>query len=69
MTQELEKLRTQAIADAAEVERLQGGFEDIKSHCELSLFIEEDYDGFNQAHNRALRGVLKELNRITGVEG
>ena len=67
--QELEKLRTQAVADAAEIARLQSGFDDIKSHCELSLFIEENYDVFNQAHNQALRGVLKEINRITGVEG
>ena len=66
--QELEKLRTQAIAYAAEIARLQIGFDDIKSHCELSLFIEENYDGFNQAHNQALRGVLKEINRITGAD-
>ena len=68
MNNQNERLRAQAIADAVEIARLRGGFEDIKSHCELSLFIEENYDGFNKAHNQALRGVLKEINRITGVE-
>ena len=66
--QELEKLRTQAIADAAEIARLQSGFDKLKTSCEdaINLAIECEYDiGWCAGHRR----ILSRINRMTGVEG
>ena len=66
--QELEKLRTHAIAGAAEIARLQSGFDELKTSCEdaINLDIECEYDiGWRDGHRR----LLNRINRITGVEG
>ena len=64
--QELEKLRTQAIAGAAEIARLQSGFDELKQKVVANM---PDQDGeFHDGFYCALHHVVEEINRITGVE-
>lgn len=62
---ETERLRIKLQAAEAEILRLQSGYDDLKQHCELNMFVEEHYDKFNEYHNAALKGVIKEINKIT----
>lgn len=66
MTQEIEKLKAELLADAVEIDRLKAGYEDLKTFIRNDMFVNESYNEFNKIHNEALRGVLKEINRITG---
>lgn len=68
MSNELERLRTTNLSQESEIARLTQGYEDLKYHCEMSMFIDEDYDKYNKYHNDALRLVISEINKITGNE-
>ena len=63
--QELEKLRAQAIADAAEIARLQSGFDELKEWCNNGITC----DMISIDYSQALIDMLRNINRITGVEG
>ena len=65
--QELEKLRTQAIADAAEIARLQSGFDELRKSADKMIVLDVHTD-FDIGWRAANRRMLHELNRITGVE-
>ena len=65
--QELEKLRTQAIADAAEIARLQSGFEELKQWAEETISIDST-DSFDMGMDVVCNSLIRIINRITGVE-
>ena len=67
--QELEKLRTQAVADAAEVARLQEAFSMLIAMGEESLADGWDADLFDKGWNQATKTFIQNIYRITGVEG
>ncbi len=63
MSSQNERLRTQAIADAEEIARLQSGFDELRKFLESKIennlqYGAEEYSQYKKA--------LKELNRITG---
>ena len=65
--QELEKLRTQAIADAAEIARLQSGFDELKRWVEREKY--DPIESFQIRYIIIADDLIQEINRITGVEG
>ena len=65
--QELEKLRTQAVADASEIARLQSGFDELKEKSRVALEM-PIYDDFDRGFNSASKYFANQINRITGVE-
>ena len=65
--QELEKLRTQAIADAAEIARLQSGFDELKQWAEETISIDST-DSFDMGMDVVCNSLIRIINRITGVE-
>lgn len=70
MNSQNERLRTQAIADAAEIARLQSGFEELKGWVEYkkhSVAIGY-WDGYTSEEYVDADDLIKEINRITGVE-
>ena len=67
MTQELEKLHTQAIADAAEIARLQSGFDELKKWIFDNEVCEEIDLGIG-VNVVSTNLIINEINRITGVE-
>ena len=68
--QELEKLRTQAVADAAEIARLQSGFDELKKMA-FNLktdVLRENHVEYDKGWKDCATSFYQELNRITGVE-
>ena len=65
--QELEKLRTQAIAGAAEIARLQSGFDELKQWAEETISIDST-DIFDMGMDVVCNSLIRRINRITGVE-
>ena len=65
--QELEKLRTQAVADAAEIARLQSGFDELKQWAEETISIDST-DSFDMGMDVVCNSLIRRINRITGVE-
>lgn len=66
MSQELERYKTLCVAQEVEIARLKNGFDELKDHIRINMFVEENYDKYNRGNNLALRGVLHEINRIIG---
>jgi len=71
MNNQNERLRTQAIADAAEIARLQSGFDELKrwveskKHCVAMGY----WEGVTNEEYVDADDLIEEINRITGVEG
>jgi len=65
--QELEKLRAQAIADAAEIARLQSGFDDLKRWVEIQIKT-GSVDDFDNGCISACQVIVDKINRITGAD-
>jgi len=69
MSSQNERLHTQAIADAAEISRLQSGFDELKEWCNDQRRTASNCDGFddwNIGREVAFNDVVDEINRITG---
>ena len=68
--QELEKLRAQAVADAAEIARLQSGFEELKQWAkeESESCLNGDYTDYKRGMYVMTGLFIENINRITGVE-